>query len=593
MRSRSGRERRTDGWPSSLGLEAGVGPRPPLPPRLKGGTRRSFPPLRRGGQGGFPRFAASSRRGGQGGFPRFAATRALASFATALTLLGTLGISVLWARPEQGGVPADARPLDPEVISVRLLLGVGDQRVERWDGRVSIDRGEVVAVDGYRFRAGDTIEGRTAWKAESHLIRTEAPATAAARKAMAKVVTKGPTTVGPQVVPNGVVIDLKAPGDASLSVETQQGRFRIPLADLADGAIHRYLDRRVAAQRVPPRAPLSEGPDPEDFPAAAADSKGGAWVAYVVHKPFGPEVLESFTERPRSFTGFVPEGGGDQIRLVRFARGRPGQALDVTGPGLDVWRPAVAVDSRGRVVVAWSENQRGNWDLYRRTYDPDQQSWSAVKRLTTTPGTDTDVVLASHPKLGVWMAWQSWRDGQANIYLAAVDGSEDGTPYRVSRTPANEWSPSLAIALDGRAFVAFDTYRARDYDVILHEVRLGSGPIEGADIPIADSARYEARPTVAIDPRGRAWVAYEERDANWGKDTENLVDGRGSSLYRSAAVRVRCVDGRRVLAPADPTGSMPLGGRRMNSFPRIAVDRSGASGWPTVIARKSSGGTTR
>ncbi len=191
----------------------------------------------------------------------------------------------------------------------------------------------------------------------------------------------------------------------------------------------------------------------------------------------------------------------------------------MTGPGRDVWRPAVAVDGQGKVVVAWSENQGGNWDIYRRTYDPDQRSWSDVKRLTTDSGTDTDVVLASHPKLGVWMAWQAWGDNQADVLLAAVDGPDGAAPYRVSPSPASEWSPSLAIGADGRAFVAFDSYRAGNYDIILHEVRLGAAPAGGHDIVIAGSPRYEARPTVAIDPMGRAWVAYEERTAHWGKDS--------------------------------------------------------------------------
>ncbi|HWE40094.1 MAG TPA: hypothetical protein VG406_26315, partial [Isosphaeraceae bacterium] len=496
--------------------------------------------------------------------------------ATAMTLIGMIGLSAVWARIEPAPGSAEARPLDAGVISVRLLLGFGDPRVERWDGKVSLDRGEVVAVDGYRFRAGDQVDGRAAWKARSDLVRKNAPAKAAQKKkAVPKAVVKGPSTDGRQVAPNGVVIDLKAPGDATLAVETEQGAFKVPLADLADGAPHRYLNRRVEAQRVAPRTPLAEGPDAEDFPAAAADPGAGAWTVYVVHKPLGPEVLESFTERPKGFADFAPRGGGDQIRLVHFADGRPGEPIDVTEPGLDVWRPAVAVDGEGRVIVAWSENKQGNFDIYRRIYDPAKKSWSDIKRLTTDPGADADVVLASDPKLGVWMAWQAWRDGQADIHLAAVDGPDGGAPFRVTNAPGNEWSPSLAIAADGRAFVAFDTYREGDYDVILSEVRLGAEASEGFQIPIADSARYEARPVVAVDPRGRPWVAYEERDAGWGKDAENLVDGKGSSLYRSAAVRVRCVDGRRVLAPSDPIEAMADGLRMRNSFPRLAVDRSG------------------
>src|SRR5438309_484190 len=83
--------------------------------------------------------------------------------------------------------------------------------------------------------------------------------------------------------------------------------------------------------------------DKGDFPAAAADSRGVVGVVYVEHAPRGPEVLESFREHPKNFANFVPEGGGDRIRLLRFADGRPGEPIDVTDGGLDVWRPAVAV----------------------------------------------------------------------------------------------------------------------------------------------------------------------------------------------------------------------------------------------------------
>ncbi|MFO0952500.1 MAG: hypothetical protein U0835_15410 [Isosphaeraceae bacterium] len=92
---------------------------------------------------------------------------------------------------------------------------------------------------------------------------------------------------------------------------------------------------------------------------------------------------------------------------------------------------------------------------------------------------------------------------------------------------------------------------------------------------MADSPKFEARPSVAVDGRGRAWVAYEERDAEWGKDAENLVEGQGSTLYRGSAVKVRVVDGPRRLDPPDPLARATPQNRLYNSFPRIAADRSG------------------
>jgi hypothetical protein len=492
-------------------------------------------------------------------------------FALGLTLLAVLALPALGSRREG----EDRRPLDPEVVTVRLLLGVGDRQPQAWSGRATVDKGEVVGVEGWRFRAGDKVTGTDAWEAKSLIIRRPAPGKKAAAKQAAKQAAAGKTTstsnTGPAVTATGVLVALKAPADATLTVETEQGKFQVPLADLTNGTVRRRLDGRVEVQRIPPYVPLVEGPDQDDFPSAAVDTQGGVWVSYVVHSARGPEVSEAIRERPKGFTRFVPEGGGDQVRLLRFADGKPGAPLDVTDAGLDVGRPAVAVAGDGSVVVAWPEDRDGNWDLYRRRYDPQTSRWSEPKRLTDHPGPDADAVLASAPDGTVWMAWQAWRDGQADILLAPVEDA--ARSLNVSATAANEWSPALAIDRMGRLHVAFDGYQAGNYDVVLR-----SGTADGRlgpPVVVAGSPLYEARPSLAIDPGGRVWVAYEERTRDWGKDAENLVEGKGSSLYRSSAVRVRCVDGGRVREAPGPVATAPVPIQAMNSYPRLFADPSG------------------
>jgi hypothetical protein len=489
--------------------------------------------------------------------------------AMGLTSLAMLGLSAAWALPEANDADVASRPLDSSVFSLRLLLGVGDSQVRGWNGRVKVDQGEVLGVEGWRFRQGDRLTGPDGWEAKSLVIRKAVP-----KKAMAKQQTQrptGPSTFGPTITPNGVVISLKAPLEANLAVETDHGQFSIPLAALADGSPRRYLDGQVEAQRVPSSAPLRDGKPQDDFPAAAAGAGGNVWVAFVNHQPRGPEVLESFRERPKSFADFVPQGGGDQVRLLRVSGGTPAEAIDVTEAGLDLWRPSVAVAGDGAVVVAWSEFVQGNWDLYARRYDPAQSAWSGRKRLTTNPGTDTDVVLATAPDGKVWMAWQAWAGGQADIWLAEVETPD--SPLRITQSESNEWSPAITTDKTGNIHVAFDTYQAGNYDVIVR-TRTASGAL-AEPITVAGSSRYEARPSIAADARGRVWVAYEERTAQWGKDAENMLDGKGSSLYRSAATRVRCVDGDRLLDAPDPVAQAPDALRTLNSYPRLAVDRSG------------------
>jgi hypothetical protein len=489
--------------------------------------------------------------------------RSRRTLAAGLTFLGLLGVSAVLAHKNEPK-PGD-RPLDPGIFTVRLLLGVGDQAVRSWNGRVALDRGEVVSVEGYRFRKGDLVTGRDSWEAKSHSIRKAAP------KAAQKTVG-GPSTYGATVTANGVLVSLKAPDDVTLSVQTERGNAQITLADLSRGAPRTYLEGRLVAQRVPPSVPLVAGPDQDDFPSAVSDGQGGAWVAFVTHKPNGPELSTALEAAPKDFSAFAPTGGGDQIKLLHFAKGTPAESLDVTGDKRDVWRPAVSMDGSGNVLVVWSEQRDGAFDLYERRFSPSGATWSEPTRLTKTSGTDTDVALAKAPDGKVWMAWQSWENGKAQIRLGVV-GGQDTRSQRVSQGTGNEWSPAIAVDAKGNVFVAYDTYQAGNYDV--HMSRFGPNGAAGETIVVASSPRYEARPALAIDPRGRVWVAYEERTENWGKDAENLVQGKGTTLYRSAAVRVKCLDGNQVLDAPDPVAEAPQPLRAMNSFPRLACDARG------------------
>ncbi len=176
--------------------------------------------------------------------------------AVALGLVAIVGVSVALAQiPATQPAP---RALDPDVVAVRLILGVGDATPQDWTGRVTLDKGEVLDIEGLRFRDGDVVTGRDAWKTRSRLIRKTAAAKNAAAKAGQQATTKpkknaaakarqqaaaptkaiggGPGTTGPTVAPNGVILSLKNVTGATLTVDTPQGKFSVAIDRLADGA---------------------------------------------------------------------------------------------------------------------------------------------------------------------------------------------------------------------------------------------------------------------------------------------------------------------------------------------------------------------
>jgi hypothetical protein len=108
--------------------------------------------------------------------------------------------------------------------------------------------------------------------------------------------------------------------------------------------------------------------------------------------------------------------------------------------------------------------------------------------------------------------------------------------------------------------VAWDTYENGNYDVMMRTATNGTW---GKVVPVAATARYEAYPSIAYDPTGRLWVAYEEGAERWGKDF-GAHSSTGIALYQGRAIRLRGFekDGRAVETKADPgavmTGPMSL-----------------------------------
>ncbi|GIW82978.1 MAG: hypothetical protein KatS3mg105_4785 [Gemmatales bacterium] len=276
----------------------------------------------------------------------------------------------------------------------------------------------------------------------------------------------------------------------------------------------------------------------DDFPAAARAADGTIWLAFAAYKPGRPIVRERILNG--QFDELVAKENGDQILLMRFDGKTWHSPIAVTQPGIDVWRPTVAIDGKNNVVVAWSQQVKGNWDIFSRRYQPGKR-WSKVVRHSTQPGTDFHVVSATDSKGVVWLAWQSWQKDNFDIMaMALADQHPWQKPRVVSNSSANDWSPALAADSKGTVYVAWDTYDQGNYDVRLRALTEKAEPIA-----IAESAKFEARPSIVCDDKNRVWIAYEEGDEQWGKRL--LVSARLAQYLQTEAARLSRV--RAVLSP--------------------------------------------
>lgn len=443
-------------------------------------------------------------------------------------------------------------------IGLEISLGLKDDRRTEWSGEITVSEGKVLSLEVTRSAVGASVSGPR-FKVES-------------KKQVAKKKKKAAGAVGPVLQAT-----LDTPEDATITVHTGQGNFSFKASDLAKGQRRPFLDGEATVERLEAAVRLTGAGTEDDFPAAAKSDDGTVWLAYVEYHPENPRL--DTTVKDEDFDTLVPKKHGDRIRLRKFDQGKWQPGIDVTDGGLDVWRPTVAVDGKGTVWVAWAQQVDGDWEIYRRGYTPGkvggEGSLTPVTRVTNAKGSDFHVVAASN-RGTVWLAWQGFRDGNYEILAAKFD---DPQPRVVSSSKANDWSPAIAADGRGGVFVAWDTYDAGNYDVMLRDISH-----DAATIPVAHSAKFEGRASVACDRSGRVWVGYEEGDEQWGKDFAHegavtnvgLEKNLGYALYVNRTVRLKClVDGRlSTLAEGSQPKFGPLGDRN-KSLPRLAFDASG------------------
>ncbi|MDQ6700991.1 MAG: hypothetical protein M3Z36_12495, partial [Acidobacteriota bacterium] len=420
-------------------------------------------------------------------------------------------------------------------VGVRLILGLTDTKTAKWDGSATAEGARITSIEPWRFEADDAVLPNSSWRVSTHNIR----------------LFGGQQQVAPPITANGVILWLDGTGDSgTVQIKTAQGNFAVKLSDIPYGKSQFALDRRVMVDRLPPYSQITNSPEEQDYPVAVTGKDGTVWMAYVEfrHNKDHDRLRANLKAALANFDDFKAPTGGDQILVRKYAQNAWSEPIAVTAPGGDLYRPAIAVDGSGRPWVFWSANQNGNFDLWARAIESDQPG--RTLRLSSAAGSDVNPAAATDAKGRVWVVWQGWRDGKASIFGATQQGDGFSNAAVVSSSTGNEWNPAIAADASGKVSVAYDSYRNGNYDIYL---RTATGPgAWGKETAVAASARYEAYPSMAYDPAGRLWVAYEEGGEQWGKDF-GAYDTQGIALYQGRAIRLRGFerDGRAVATNTD------------------------------------------
>lgn len=463
---------------------------------------------------------------------------------------------------------------DPDEVmqrTFRIEISTRDVMKEQdWSGQAAISKGRITRV-GKTSGASDTIHEDMTW-----------------------TMVYGRSLKGqPDKRPNekALVVTVEAPEDAMLLFKTKGGDFAFRVNEIPDAHAIDKLGGNVrvslaendgeAAAAAGERggkgkakggtlgaaqiagelssAAVTDGARQSDWPAIAATAGGALWCAYV------------------EWDG----AGKDRVLLRRRDAGAAawGEPIAIDDGGWDHYWPAVAADGEGAIVV-WSGQEDGNVDLQWATVDASGKP-TKPRRLTDAPHTDFHARLKADGKGGAYLAWQSFRDGQSDIYARHFLGGVWGVEVRLSPSEAHDWQPDIAVDKNGAAWVSWDGYENGNYDVYLRRLDgLGPGPV----IPVTTAPEAEFHSTVTVDGLDRVWIAWDSTCQNWGKDLSTSSSAPGNEgLHASRSIGVRvyaegAIQEPGALPEAAFTGMMT----RYAELPQLAVDGKGT---PWLIFR--------
>ena len=312
----------------------------------------------------------------------------------------------------------------------------------------------------------------------------------------------------------------------ALAAITGLGTCVISLASLAILAPTDHpLPTGRSEETVPSRQPSvrlvsEESGSPHD-PAAAAN--GGHRLASIAPLAASENSIPARPSRPTA--GWQEVGTGS-------ATG--GGISDNAGYSS---KPAVAVAPGGKLYVAWQDDSSGDHEIYVRRWTGSQ--WEAVGAgsaegggISDNDGQSYDPSLAIAPDGTAFVAWEDDSSGEWQIYVRRWDGSawkevgdQSASGVGLSANETSSSNPSLAIGPYGKLYVAWDDGElGSDWQIYVRRwngnawEEVGDHSASGEGISANDHG--STYPSMAVAPDGTPYVAWADDESS---DTESEI----------------------------------------------------------------------
>ena len=231
-----------------------------------------------------------------------------------------------------------------------------------------------------------------------------------------------------------------------------------------------------------------------DLPAAAVDKQGRALVAYLEWN-----------------------GKSDALRLAR-TKGDGFETLATVIESAVLHQPAIAIDGKGTTWIIWGETHKDTTVNLKACSWEEKKGLGKPVTLADTDAAEAFAVAGTDSKGRVWASWQSFRAGEADVYACFLDPNSGkwSKEIAVATQKGGDWAPSIAFDSEDNAWIAYDSSRGNEFNLYLARVD-DEGKVK--EFPIGHSPRYEARASITATAKGDGfWITAERGKVKHGLD---------------------------------------------------------------------------
>ncbi len=214
--------------------------------------------------------------------------------------------------------------------------------------------------------------------------------------------------------------------------------------------------------------------------------------------------LVRFSDGAMALAYVVQVNGTNRVQVARSADGVAWTPLDppsLSGPTAD--RPALAVDSRDVLHLAWTANETSSRQVFYASYTGGR--WSAAEKVSETQGYSGFPSIAIDSRDQVHIAWYGFDGTHYQVYYRTRTSTGWGPQIDVTGASLDATNPALALDGAGVVHIVWYHINARGTGFQVSYAQLASGQIA---IDTISATQDALDPTMVVDREGRVLVAW-------------------------------------------------------------------------------------